>query len=63
MEKEIPPFFPAPKCSFIVQFAWQPRFNEDGGAKAGGILPVPEPEATGSDAPLDAAVTGAETAG
>jgi len=61
--KEIPPFFPAPKCSFIVQFAWQTRFNEDGGAKAGGLLPVPEPEAAESDAPLDAAVTVAETAG
>ena len=61
--KEIPPFFPAPKCTFIVQFAWQPRFNEEGGAKAGGLLPVPESEATGSDAPLDASVTGAETAG
>ncbi len=61
--KEIPPFFLAPKCSFVVQFAWQPRFDEEGGAKAGGLLPVPEPEVTGGDAPADTAVNGSEVAG
>ena len=32
----IPPDFPAPKCDFIVQFAWQPRFDDEGGENAGG---------------------------
>jgi len=39
----IPLDFPAPKCDFVVQFAWQPRFDEGGGEKAGGLPPVPEP--------------------
>jgi len=42
---EIPPDFAAPKCDFVVQFAWQPRFEKDGGENAGGLFPVPESEA------------------
>ena len=41
--KEIPPDFPAPRCDFIVQFAWQPRFDDEGGEKAGGLPPVDAP--------------------
>ena len=53
----IPPDFPAPRCDFVVQFAWQPRFDDEGGAKAGGLPPedapaesdaVPEAPAEGS---------------
>ena len=39
----IPPDFPAPKCDFVVQFAWQPRFDDEGGEKAGGLPPVDAP--------------------
>ena len=49
--KPIPPSFAAPRCDFVVQFAWQPRFEPDGGEKAGGLLPKPpEPESTGTEA-------------
>ena len=58
--KPIPPDFLAPKCEFVLQFAWQPRFDVEGGAKAGGLLPVPEPE---SALPPDATTTSTDAAG
>lgn len=36
---DIPPFFDAPRYRFVVQFAWKPRFEPEGGSAAGGILP------------------------
>ena len=60
--KPIPPDFLAPKCEFVLQFAWQPRFDPEGGAKAGGLLPEPEPEAKTGDGSTDAA-TSTEVAG
>ena len=61
--KPIPPDFLAPKCEFVLQFAWQPRFDPEGGAKAGGLLPEPEPEATAGDGSSDAATTSTEVSG
>ena len=58
--KPIPPDFLAPKCEFVLQFAWQPRFDLEGGAKAGGLLPVPEPE---SALLPDATTTSTDAAG
>ncbi len=58
--KPIPPDFAAPRCEFVVQFAWQPRFDPLGGEKAGGLLPVPEEEAAAegaSETPAGDAVT------
>jgi len=49
--KAIPLDFAAPRCDFVLQFAWQPRFNAEGGPKAGGLLPSPEPAA--GDTPVD----------
>ena len=51
--KTIPPDFAAPRCDFILQFAFQPRFNADGGPRAGGLLPSPEPEPAAGDTPVD----------
>jgi len=48
--KPIPPDFAAPRCDFVVQFAWLPRFEPNGGEKAAGLLPVPEVEATSEGA-------------
>jgi len=62
--KPIPASFPASRCDFIVQFAFQPRFDPEGGEKAGGLLPKPpEPEATEAEAGQDPAASSAETAG
>ncbi|MCY2984542.1 MAG: pilus assembly protein PilM [Planctomycetota bacterium] len=62
--KTIPASFPAPRCDFVLQFAWQPRFDPEGGEKAGGLLPKPpEPESTGTEAGQDPAATSAESAG
>ncbi len=56
--KEIPPDFPAPRCDFIVQFAWQPRFDDEGGEKAGGLPPVDAPAESEAvpEAPADGSV-------
>ncbi len=35
--KEVPQDFPAPLCEFVVQFAWKPRFEAEGGSLAGGL--------------------------
>lgn len=35
--KEVQPDFDAPVCNFIVQFAWKPRFDPEGGSAAGGL--------------------------
>jgi type IV pilus assembly protein PilM len=40
--KEIPYDFPAPRCDFILQFAWRSRFTKDGGAALDGGFPPPE---------------------
>jgi len=62
--KPIPASFPASRCDFIVQFAFQPRFDPEGGEKAGGLLPKPpEPEATEAEAGQDPATSSAESAG
>ena len=61
--KPIPASFAAPRCDFVVQFAWQPRFEPDGGEKAGGLLPKPpEPEPTGAEG-QDPAANPVESAG
>ena len=54
----IPPDFPAPRCDFIVQFAWQPRFDDEGGAKAGGLPPEDAPAESEAvpEAPADGSV-------
>ena len=54
----IPPDFPAPKCDFIVQFAWQPRFDDEGGENAGGLPPVEAPAESEAvpEAPADGSV-------
>ncbi len=62
----IPKDFPAPKCDFVVQFAWKPRFDEGGGEKAGGLPPVAEPTEgePAPEAPADGTVAdGAVAAG
>jgi len=40
--KEIPSELPAPRCDFVVQFAWKPRFEKDGGKEMKGGMPTPE---------------------
>ncbi len=45
---EIPAELPAPRCDFVVQFAWKPRFEKDGGKAMVGGIPIPE--ATGDAA-------------
>lgn len=40
--KEIPSELPAPRCDFVVQFAWKPRFEKDGGKEMKGGIPIPE---------------------
>jgi type IV pilus assembly protein PilM len=46
--KEVPPEFAAPLSEFVVQFAWKPRLDPEGGSAAGG-LPSAEGEATSTD--------------
>lgn len=62
--KEVPPDFPAPRCDFVVQFVWKPRFEKDGGIKAVGGLPeagaaasnaAPTPAAAAAPAPATSA--------
>jgi type IV pilus assembly protein PilM len=48
--KEIPRDFAAPRCDFIVQFAWRPRFDKDGGALLDGGFPKPTAETAEGDA-------------
>ena len=45
---EIPAELPAPRCDFVVQFAWKPRFEKDGGKAMVGGIPILE--ATGDAA-------------
>jgi len=47
--KEIPSTMSAPRCDFVLQFAWKPRFEKEGGKAMKGGIPVPEvpAEATG----------------
>lgn len=40
--KEIPMELSAPRCDFVVQFAWKPRFEKDGGKEMKGGIPIPE---------------------
>lgn len=35
---EVQPFFDAPKFEFVLQFAWKPRFEPEGGGLAGGLI-------------------------
>jgi hypothetical protein len=51
--KEVPPDFAAPLSEFVVQFAWKPRLDPEGGSAAGG-LPVAAGEGAATD---DAAST------
>ncbi len=61
--KPIPPDFEAPKCEFVVQFAWIPRFEPNGGEKAGGLLPAPEAETTGEEGAADTPAAETVTSG
>ena len=44
--KEVPPDFAAPLSEFVVQFAWKPRLDPEGGSAAGGL---PSSEAAATD--------------
>jgi hypothetical protein len=44
--KEVPPDFAAPLSEFVVQFAWKPRLDPEGGSAAGGL---PSAEAAPSE--------------
>jgi hypothetical protein len=61
--KVIPPDFVAPRCDFILQFAWQPRFDAEGGPKAGGLLPTAVPEAGTGDTPVEGGENASAVAG
>jgi type IV pilus assembly protein PilM len=50
--KEVPPDFAAPLSEFVVQFAWKPRLDPEGGSAAGG-LPSSEAAATDESAATD----------
>ncbi len=49
--KEIPPDFPAPRCDFVVQFAWKPASDKQaGGATASAAATAPAaPASDGGD--------------
>ena len=46
--KEIPMDFEAPRCDFVVQFAWRSRFEKDGGKDLDGGFAVEPEEAPAS---------------
>ena len=54
--KQVPQDYPAPLCEFVVQFAWKPRFEAEGGSLAGGL---PAVSADGEAAADPNAATGA----
>jgi len=47
--KEVPQDYPAPLCEFVVQFAWKPRFEAEGGSLAGGLPTLTEGEESTGD--------------
>ena len=47
--KEVPQDYPAPLCEFVVQFAWKPRFEAEGGSLAGGLPAVSADGETSED--------------
>lgn len=60
--KEIPSELPAPRCDFVVQFAWKPRFEKEGGKEMKGGMPAPEASGDATATEDTGSATGAAAA-
>jgi type IV pilus assembly protein PilM len=61
--KEIPRDFAAPKCDFVIQFAWRSRFEKDGGPLLDGGFPKPGEGDAAADPNAEAAGSDTTAAG
>jgi type IV pilus assembly protein PilM len=58
---EVQPFFDAPKFEFVLQFAWKPRFEPEGGSLAGGVITESTEEGVDGEGSVDASADASTT--